>query len=369
MIIGVPRERKTLEKRIALTPEGAVQLVARGHTVLIETDAGAGSFFENALYEKAGAKIVGTLAEVWNKAELIVKVKEPHESEFPFFRAGLALFDYLHLASLPAVAEHLVKAKVTAIAYELVQTSAGRLPLLEPMSEVAGKLAVLNGANFLLSQNGGRGILLGGTNETAPAEVVIIGAGISGMAACEVAVGAGAHVTILDISADKLEKARLKFGRAVRALPSNSASLPREIANADILIGAVLVPGAAAPKIISRDMIRGMKKGAVFVDISIDQGGCSQTSKPTNLDAPVFLDEGVIHYGVCNMPAQTPRTSTMALTNTTLPYIIKLADMGIAAALKNNAELRGALNTKDGFITNKAVSDALKMEFREFTDR
>lgn len=365
MIIGIPRERKTLEKRIALTPEGGAQLVARGHTVLVETNAGAGSFFDDAQYVQAGCTIVPTLNDVWGKAELVVKVKEPHETEFPLFRPGLALFDYLHLASLPQVASALVKGRVTSIAYELVQTAGGRLPLLEPMSEVAGKLSVLNGANYLLSQNGGRGILLGGTNETAPAEVVILGAGISGMAACEVAAGAGAHVTVLDVSPEKLDRVRLKFGRAVRALPSNSASLPREIAHADLLIGAVLVPGAAAPKILTRPMIRGMKKGAVFVDISIDQGGCSETSKPTNLDAPVYVDEGVIHYGVCNMPAQTPRTSTMALTNTTLPFIMKLADLGIDAALKSSNELRGALNTKDGKLTNRAVSEAVGIPYSE----
>lgn len=363
MIIGVPRERKTLEKRVALTPEGAAQLIARGHKVLIETNAGAGSFFEDAQFAAAGCEIVPTLEAVWGRSDLVVKVKEPHESEFPLFRPGLALFDYLHLASLPAVAHALVRGKVTAIAYELVQTAGGRLPLLEPMSEVAGKLSVLNGANYLLSQNGGRGVLLGGTNETAPAEVVIIGAGISGLAACEVAAGAGAHVTLLDVNPEKLEKVRMKFGRSVRALPSNTASLPREIARADLLIGAVLVPGAAAPKIITRQMIRSMNRGAVFVDISIDQGGCSETSKPTNLDAPVYVDEGVIHYGVCNMPAQTPRTSTMALTNTTLPYIMKLADSGIDAAIKGCGELALAVNTRDGKLTNKAVSEAVGIPY------
>lgn len=365
MIIGIPRERKTLEKRVALTPEGAAQLIGRGHKVLIETNAGAGSFFDDAQFTAVGCTIVPTLSDIWGKSELVVKVKEPHESEFPLFRAGLALFDYLHLASLPTVAAELVRGKVTSIAYELVQTAGGRLPLLEPMSEVAGKLSVLNGANFLLSQNGGRGVLLGGTNETAPAEVVIIGAGISGLAACEVASGAGAHVTILDTSPEKLDRVRLKWGRTVRALPSNTASLPREIARADLLIGAVLVPGAAAPKIITRKMISAMPKGSVFVDISIDQGGCSETSRPTNLDAPVYVEEGVIHYGVCNMPAQTPRTSTMALTNTTLPYILKLADMGIDAALSASAELHGALNTKDGYLTNKAVSEAVGIPFKQ----
>lgn len=363
MIIGIPRERKTLEKRIALTPEGAKELTLRGHTVLIEKDAGAGSFFDDKQYVDAGAQIVPTLKEVWERADLVVKVKEPHESEFDYFRPGLALFDYLHLASLPTVAAALVKGKVTGIAYELVKTSTGRLPLLEPMSEVAGKLSILNGANFLLSQNGGRGILLGGTTETEPAEVVIIGAGISGLAACDVAAGAGARVTILDNNYEKLEKIRLRYGNQVRAIMSTAASLPREVSRADLLVGAVLVPGAAAPKIITRDMIKRMKRGAVFVDISIDQGGCAETSRPTNLDAPVYVEDGVIHYGVCNMPAQTPRTSTMALTNTTLPYIIKLADMGIERALKESVELRGALNTHDGKLTNEPVSEAVKIPY------
>lgn len=362
MIVGVPRERKTLEKRVALTPDGAAALVKRGHKVLIEQNAGAGSFFEDKLYTDVGCQIVPTLKDVWTKSDMVVKVKEPHESEYEFFRPGLILFDYLHLASMPDVTEAMLKGGVTGIAYELVQLADGRLPLLEPMSEVAGRLSVLNGANYLLSQHNGRGVLLGGTVGVPPAEVVIVGAGIAGRGACEMAAGSGAHVTVLDIDYSKLERIRTEFGAKVSTVHSTPGSLARAVANADLLIGAVLVPGAAAPKIITRDMIKNMKKGAVFVDISIDQGGCAETIKPTSLDAPVFTEEGVIHYGVCNMPAQTPRTSTMALTAATLPYVMKLADGGLAA-LESNKPLRNALNTHNGLLTNELVSKAVSIKY------
>lgn len=362
MIVGVPRERKTLEKRVALTPDGAAALVKRGHKVLIEQNAGAGSFFEDALYTDVGCQIVPTLKDVWTKSDMVVKVKEPHESEYEFFRPGLILFDYLHLASMPDVTEAMLKGGVTGIAYELVQLPDGRLPLLEPMSEVAGRLSVLNGANYLLSQHNGRGVLLGGTVGVPPAEVVIIGAGIAGRGACEMAAGSGAHVTVLDIDYSKLERIRTEFGAQVTTVHSTPGSLARAVANADLLIGAVLVPGAAAPKIVTREMIKSMKKGAVFVDISIDQGGCAETMKPTSLDAPVFTEEGVIHYGVCNMPAQTPRTSTMALTAATLPYVMKLADGGLAA-LEGNKSLKNALNTHNGLLTNELVSKAVSIKY------
>jgi len=362
MKIGVPRERKTLEKRVAVTPDGAKALVQLGHTVLIETNAVVGSSFSDDAYLTAGCQIAPSLADVWNKAELLVKVKEPDESEFQFFRRDLILFDFLHLASLPKVADALLRSQITAFAYENLRTADGRLPLLEPMSEVAGRLSVLNGANYLLSQHNGRGVLLGGTVGVPPAEVVIVGAGIAGRGACEMAAGSGAHVTVLDIDYSKLERIRTEFGAQVSTVHSTPGSLARAVANADLLIGAVLVPGAAAPKIITRDMIKNMKKGAVFVDISIDQGGCAETIKPTSLDAPVFTEEGVIHYGVCNMPAQTPRTSTMALTAATLPYVMKLADGGLAA-LESNKPLRNALNTHNGLLTNELVSKAVSIKY------
>lgn len=359
MQIGVPRERKTLEKRVAITPDGAKRLIAAGHSLLIERDAGLGSSFSDDDYRASGCTVVQTLAEVWKNAELVVKVKEPDESEFEFFRPDLTLFDYLHLASLPKVAQALLDAKVTAFAYETLRTQDGRLPLLEPMSIVAGKLSVLNGAYYLLSQNGGRGVLLGGAADAPPAKVVIIGAGIAGHAACLNAVGLGAHVTVVDISTQKLAAIQQEFGAAVTTVVSTPDSLREACRAADLLIGAVLIPGAATPRIITREIIRSLGPKAVFVDISIDQGGCSETSKPTNLDNPVYEVDGVIHYGVCNMPAQTPRTSTIALASATLPYILKLANEGPTKAVES-PEMRAALTCSDGALTNELTAQALK---------
>ncbi|MEZ4754283.1 MAG: alanine dehydrogenase [Bdellovibrionota bacterium] len=361
MIVGVPRERKTLEKRIAITPAGAKELVKNGHQVLIETKAGIGSSFPDSAFEEAGCKIVQTLAEVWNNCEMLVKVKEPHEEEYQYFREDLILFDYLHLASMPDVTEAMLNGKITGIAYELVQLEDRRLPLLEPMSEVAGKLSTLNGAYHLLSQNGGRGMLLGGVSGVEPANVAIIGAGISGFAACKIAVGMGANVKVLDISDKALSKLKSVFGSSAEGIMSNSSELEAVCKWADLLIGAVLVPGAAAPKIVTEEMVKSMKPGSVIVDISIDQGGCVETIKPTPLDNPTYVKHGVIHYGVCNMPAQSPMTSTQALTAATLPYVLELADKGLDA-LKNNP-LRDALNTYKGKLTNKAVSEAVGVKY------
>lgn len=357
-IIGVPRERKTLEKRVGITPDGAAELIHAGHTVLVEKEAGIGSHFDDEVYIQAGAKIASSLAEVWTKSDLIVKVKEPHEEEYQFFREGLILFDYLHLASMPDLTKKMLAGGITGIAFELVKNANGRLPLLDPMSEVAGKLSVLNGGYFLLAQNGGRGVLLGGTVTIPPRHVVIIGAGVAGRAACEIALGMGARTTVIDISINQLEGVKARFGNSVRTVFSTKAALEREIPKADLLIGAVLIPGAAAPKIITREMIGKMKKGSVFVDISIDQGGCAETSRPTSLDNPVYEVDGVIHYGVCNMPAQTARTSTMALSAATLPYVKLLANNGLDA-LKSSTELRNALNTHKGLLTNQQVSEAV----------
>lgn len=363
MKIGVPRERKTLEKRVALTPDGAKQLVELGHTVLIETNAGAGSAFNDAAYAAAGCQILPTLADVWNNSELLVKVKEPDESEFQFFRQDLILFDFLHLASLPKVADALLRSRITAFAYENLKTADGRLPLLEPMSEVAGKLSVLNGATYLLSQNGGRGLLLGGATGSPPAKVVIVGAGIAGQAACLTAVGMGAHVTVVDISKEKLSSITAKYGDKVHTVVSTPQTLAASCKDADLLIGAVLVPGAATPRIITREMIRSMGPQGVFVDISIDQGGCAETSNPTSLDNPVYVVDGVIHYGVCNMPAQTPRTSTFALTTATLPYIKEIANNGLKKTLSSNAAMKSALTCFNGLLTNQPTATALHKEF------
>lgn len=360
MRIGVPRERKTLEKRVAITPEGAKLLISNGHSVSVETGAGFGSSFSDDDYKAVGCSIAPTLSDVWTKAELLVKVKEPDESEFQFFRDDLILFDYLHLASLPKVAKALLDKKVTAFAYETLRTTDGRLPLLEPMSVVAGKLSVLNGSFYLLSQNGGRGVLLGGAADAPPARVVIIGAGIAGRAACASAVGLGADVTVLDISAEKLNSIQNQHGSSVTTLVSTPDTLRDACRGADLLIGAVLVPGAATPRVISREIIRSLGARAVFVDISIDQGGCAETSKPTNLDNPVYEVDGVIHYGVCNMPAQTPRTSTIALASATLPYILRLANEGAAQAAEA-PDMQQALTCLDGRLTNKLTAEALGM--------
>ena len=363
MIIGVPRERKTLEKRVAITPDGAHELVGKGHKVLLETSAGLGSFFTDEAYSEAGCELVPTLEEVWKKSELIVKVKEPHESEYPFFRKDLAIFDYLHLASMPDLTKTMLTSGITGIAYELVQTEDKRLPLLEPMSEVAGKLSILVGAHSLLAQHGGRGVLLGGTIGVPPGNVVIVGAGVAGRNACEIALGMGANVTILDTDAQKLEKIKLQFSGRAHTLYSTKGSLERACERAELVVGAVLIPGAAAPRIVTRQMIRSMKPGAVFVDISIDQGGCAETIRTTSLESPTYEEEGVIHYGVPNMPAQTPRTSTLALTSATLPYILKIANLGVTRALKEIKELRNAVNTRHGALTNRAVSEAVGIPF------
>lgn len=362
MKVGVPRERKTLEKRVGLSPDGAAQLTKKGHTVLIETGAGDGSLFSDGEYMSVGCQIVPTLADVWSKSDLVVKVKEPHESEYQYQRKGLLLFDYLHLASMPEVAQALLKGGTTSIAYELVQTADGRLPLLEPMSEVAGKLSVQVGAHYLLNHQGGRGVLLGGTIGVPPRYVTVIGAGVSGRAACEIALGMGARVAVLDISMQKLEHVKNIFQGRVRTIFSTPASLARECARSDLLIGAVLIPGAKAPHLITREMIKAMKPGSVFVDISIDQGGCAETSRPTSLDKPVYTEEGVIHYGVCNMPAQVARTSTMALTSVTLPYILALAEHGVKS-FDIMPELKAALNTHNGLLTNRAVGEALGVDY------
>ncbi len=358
MRIGIPRERKTLEKRVAVTPDGARHLVERGHQVFIETGAGLGSSFSDDAYKQAGCNVATTLAEVWTKAELLVKVKEPDQSEFQFFRSDLVLFDYLHLASLPEVAAVLLSKKVTAFAYETLRTNDGRLPLLEPMSEVAGKLSVLNGAYYLLSQNGGRGVLLGGAGSAPSANVVVIGAGIAGHAASLTAIGMGARVTVLDINQSKLAVLKSEFGDRINTVTSSPETIKQSCRSADLLIGAVLIPGAATPRLITREMIGLMPKGSVFIDISIDQGGCAETSRPTTLDAPVYEVDGIIHYGVCNMPAQTPRTSTIALASATLPYIIKLADEGATKACES-PEMQQALTCLNGKLTNELTAKAL----------
>jgi alanine dehydrogenase len=359
MIIGVPRERKTLERRVAMTPDGAASLCRKGHTVLVETGAGAGSHFEDQFYSEAGCRIVPTLDELWTKAEMIVKVKEPAEEEYQFFRPGLIVFSYLHLAGLPDVAKAMISGQVTGIAYELVCTADGRLPLLEPMSEIAGKLGMLNGAYYLLSQNGGCGILLSGAGKGAPGNTVIIGAGVAGSAACEYALGLGSKVIVLDVREEPLAALRQRFAGRIETATSSPQSVQKYCCEADIVIGAVLVAGARAPIVITRKTVQSMRKGSVLVDISIDQGGCSETTHATSLQDPVYIDEGVLHYAVPNIPGQAPVTATLALTQATLPFVEILADRGLGRAVSEVKELRCALNTFSGHITNEIVAEAL----------
>ena len=365
MRIGIPKERKTLEKRVALTPQGAKTLTESGHEILIEKGAGSGSFFEDSEYLENGCKIIDSLRDVWENSELIVKVKEPCEEEFKFFRKDLLLFDYLHLASMPDLTKRMLNSGISGIAYELIRSSDNRLPLLEPMSDIAGKLSVLNGSYFLFSQHGGRGVLLSGTDTVEPGVTVIVGAGIAGIAACETALNLGSKVYILDINNQRLEDLKLRFNnKNLVTLKSDENTLKQVCKEADLLIGAVLLPGASAPKIIKKDMIKSMKKGAVFVDISIDQGGCSETIKATDLLDPVYTLFDVIHYGVCNIPALTPQTSTLALTKQTLPYIKKIADTG-ASIINDDNQFKDALCTHNGKLTNEAIAKSLGFDYEE----
>ena len=363
MIIGVPKEIKTEENRVAVTPTGVAGFVARNHQVLIEKGAGSGSGLADANYQAAGATIVDTAKEVWDRADMIMKVKEPQESEFPLLRPGLILFTYLHLAAAESVTRALLDRKVTAIAYETIQLDDGSLPLLAPMSEIAGRLSIQVGAWCLQAENGGRGILLGGASGVRPANVVIIGAGMSGTAACQVAAGMGAYVSILDINPTKLRYVHDILGGHVTTLMSNRANVEEAVVGADLVIGSVLIPGAQAPKIITRALVRRMKPGAAFVDIAIDQGGCAETSRPTTHSNPIYVEEDLVHYCVTNMPAIVPNTSTYALTNSTLTYGLELANRGFPQALVRNKALAKGLNTFNGKITYEGVANALNLPF------
>jgi alanine dehydrogenase len=350
---------KEEENRVALTPSGVGALVAHGHTVLVERGAGEGSSLPDALYADAGARIADDAAAVWGEAELVLKVKEPQPEEYPLLRPGLVLFTYLHLAAMPALVKVLQERRVRALAYETLQLEDGSLPLLAPMSEVAGRLSVQAGAWCLQAQNGGRGVLVSGASGVRPAHVVILGAGIAGTNACRVAVGVGAHVSILDIDPGKLRYVHDILGGHVTTVMSNRANIEEEVLSADLVIGTVLIPGALAPKLISRALVRGMRRGAALVDISIDQGGCAETSRPTTHANPTYVEEGVVHYCVTNMPGVVPHTSTYALTNATLSYALLIADKGLAAALRASRPLRHAANVIDGQITHPGVAAAV----------
>ena len=361
MIIGVPKEIKTEENRVAVTPTGVAGFVARNHKVLIQKGAGLGSGLTDRAYESAGATMIETAEDVWQQADMIMKVKEPQVAEYPLLRPGLILFTYLHLAANESVTRALLDRKVTAIGYETIQLDDGSLPLLAPMSEIAGRLSIQVGAWCLQAENGGRGILLGGASGVRPAKVVILGAGMSGTAACQVATGMGAYVSILDINPSKLRYVHDILGGHLTTLMSNRANLEEEVIEADLVIGSVLIPGAQAPKLISRALVRRMKAGAAFIDIAIDQGGCAETSRPTTHREPIYVDEDVVHYCVTNMPAIVPNTSTYALTNSTLSYGLQLANRGFPQALARDKALAKGLNTYAGKITHEGVANAFNL--------
>src|SRR5258706_9905059 len=361
MIIGIPKEIKGQEYRVALLPSAAYQLIKRGHQVLVERNAGAGAGYPDADYEQAGATLVGDHTGVFEKADLVVKVKEPQPSEYPLLRPGQLLFTYLHLAASRPLTEALLKSGVIALAYETIEVNK-RLPLLEPMSEIAGRMSILVGGYFLAKHFGGSGVLLGGVPGVLPGKVVVLGGGASGINAARMAQGLGADVTILEVDLERMRFLDITLHTA-HTLYSNEAHLMELLPDVDLLIGAVLVPGAKAPKLISREMLRRMRPGSVLVDIAIDQGGCAETSHPTTHHDPVFVEEGVIHYCVANMPAAYSRTATQALTNVTHPYVETLADLGLAEACNRQPTLLGGINVMGGKLTYKAVGEAHGMKF------
>ncbi|HYP53331.1 MAG TPA: alanine dehydrogenase [Pyrinomonadaceae bacterium] len=363
MIVGLPKEIKDNEYRVGLTPAGVRALTDAGHTVFVERGAGEGSGFDNELYERAGAQLLDTADEVWQRGEMIVKVKEPIEPEYPRMREGQLLFTYLHLAPDPQQTQALLKNKVTGIAYETIEDRKGTLPLLTPMSEVAGRMAVQVGAQYLEKMNGGRGVLLGGVPGVPAARVVIIGGGVVGTNSAKMAVGFGAQVTIIDRDLDRLRELDDIFLSKISTLASSAYAIHGAIAEADLIVGAVLVAGAAAPKLVTREMLRDVPNGAVVVDVAVDQGGCVETTRPTTHSNPTFYEEGVLHYCVANMPGAVPRTSTFALTNATLPYVLRLANRGFMDAINSDAGLREGVNTYAGKLTFEAVAEAQELGY------
>ncbi len=351
MIIGVPKEIKAQETRVSVTAVGVKKLVQAGHEVLVEKDAGILSGIYDESYEAAGAKIEPTAESIWKNAEMIVKVKEPLEEEYKYFRPDLTIFTYLHLASVPPLVDALCESKVLSIGYETVQADDGSLPLLTPMSEVAGRIATQIGTYLLHKDHGGKGLLLGGVTGTRPGTVVVIGGGIVGHNAAEVAMGLRAETVILDISDEKLAELQKTYGDKIKAVKSTPQSVAMWAKKADLLIGAVLITGDRAPNIVTEDMVKGMQLGSVIVDVSIDQGGCVETIRPTTLDDPTYRTHGVIHYAVANMPALTPHTSTEALTTATFPHVLKIANQGVKKTLADNPMLKKGLQTKDGKVT------------------
>jgi alanine dehydrogenase len=358
MIVGVPREIKDNEARVGVTPAGVKALAEHGHTVLVETLAGAQSGFPDAEYQNAGAEIVGDAGFVWGKSDMVVKVKEPTESEYAYFREGLVLFTFLHLAPVPALTDKLLQARVIGIAYETVRDRQGNLPLLMPMSEVAGRMSVQVGASYLEKERGGRGILLGGGPGVPPAHVAILGGGVVGTNAARIALGFGAKTTLIDMNLNRLRELEDIFGGRLYTLASNSYNIAQVTREADLVIGGVLIPGATAPKLVTRAMVSQMKPGAVIVDVAIDQGGCVETAHPTSHSNPSFKVDGVVHYCVTNMPGAVPHTSTLALTNSTFPYLMRIANLGARQALQQDPGLAEGLNTCAGVLTHRGVAES-----------
>ncbi|MEN3088978.1 alanine dehydrogenase [Staphylococcus xylosus] len=365
MIIGIPKEIKNNENRVSLSPSGVHALVEQGHTVIVEKSAGLGSYFEDVDYTAAGAKIVNEQAEVWN-VDMVMKVKEPLEEEFQYFKEGLILFTYLHLANEPALTQALLDNKVVGIAYETVQLPDRSLPLLTPMSEVAGRMSAQIGAEFLQKYKGGMGILLGGVPGVSKGRVSIIGGGQAGTNAAKIALGLGADVTILDVNPKRLQELEDLFDGRVHTIMSNPLNIEQCVKDSDLVIGAVLIPGAKAPNLVTEDMVKQMRDGAVIVDIAIDQGGIFETTdRISTHDDPTYKKHGVVHYAVANMPGAVPRTSTIALNNATLPYAQQLAGKGYLKALQDNQALSLGLNTINGVLTNKGVAEALKLSYTD----
>ena len=368
MKIGCTKEIKNNEFRVGITPDNARAYIAAGHEVYIEKGAGNGSGFSDEEYAAAGAVIIDDPAKVWEVSEMMVKVKEPLESEYPLFHEGLILYTYLHLAADKEQTDALLAGKVQGVAYETLQEKDNSLPLLVPMSQIAGRLSIQEGAKYLEKKFGGRGILLAGVPGTPKANVVILGGGTVGANACRIAVGMGANVTIIDISLKRLEQLDNMFGSRIQTLVSNDANIERAVRDADLVIGSALIPGASTPKLFKAKYLSEMKEGAVFVDVAIDQGGCGETSHATTHDDPVYIKEGVVHYCVGNMPGAVPRTSTIALTNATLKYGLQIAAEGLEAACRKSAVLRTAVNTYNGKLTNKNVAIALDYEYTDLEE-
>ncbi|MGI9167317.1 MAG: alanine dehydrogenase [Pyrinomonadaceae bacterium] len=368
MIVGLPKEIKDNEYRVGLTPAGVRALTDAGHRVVVEKTAGEGSGFEDSIYQRAGARVLDSADRVWAEAEMIVKVKEPIEPEYPRMRDGQLLFTYLHLAPDKKLTQELLERKVTGIAYETITDRRGGLPLLTPMSEVAGRMAIQVGAHYLEKMSGGRGILLGGVPGVPAARVVIIGGGVVGTNAAKIAVGMGAHVTIIDSNLDRLRELDDIFLSKIASLASSAYMIHDAVSQADLIVGAVLVPGASAPRLVTRSMLRDVPNGAVIVDVAVDQGGCIETTHPTTHSDPTYYVEGVLHYCVANMPGAVPRTSTFALTNATLPYALKLASRGFFDAIASDPGLKAGVNTYAGRCTYEAVARSQGLEYTPLDD-